>query len=149
MANLSNVRTGAAAVDAPIAAAPDAATPADAPAPVVVASDGVTLIDKRTASVVDSHGRTIKIKKLSALDRMRLFHAVGAEDSENRLFMSYASAAATVTELEGMAVTPIANQIQLSALMARLDEYGIEAVVKGIIALNSESEDVATAAKNL
>ena len=149
MANLSNVRTGAAAVAAPAAAAPVAAAPVDAPAPVVAASDGVTLIDDHTANVVDRRGRTIKIKKLSALDRMRLFKAVGAEDSENRLFMSYASAAAAVTEFEGLAVPPVANQIQLSALVARLDEDGLEAVVNGLVALNPEREDVAIAAKNL
>jgi hypothetical protein len=147
MASLSNVRSGA-AVAAPIAAAPVSDSPAVAVAPVAAIPDGVTLIDDRTASVVDSRGRVIKIKKLSALDRMRLFKAVGAEDSENRLFMSYASAAAAVTELEGLAVTPVANQIQLSALVARLDEHGLEAVVNGLVALNPEREDVATAAKN-
>lgn len=147
MASLSNIRTGAAAAEAPLAPAPVAPAPAANPLAAPV-TNGVTLIDDRTASVVDSRGRTIKIKKLSALDRMRLFKAVGAEDSENRLFMSYANAAAAVTELEGMSVSPVANQIQLSALVARLDEDGLEAVVNGLVALNPERDDVVTAAKN-
>ncbi|MGD0186794.1 MAG: hypothetical protein ABSC25_16290 [Roseiarcus sp.] len=107
------------------------------------------MVDNRNAIIVDSRGRSIKIKKLSAFDRMRLFKAVGAEDSENRLFMSYANAAAAVTELEGLPVAFPMNQIQLSALVQRLDEDGLEAVVKGLVALNPEREDVATAAQNL
>src|SRR5260370_42393075 len=75
----------------------DAAPPA---APVKHAS-GVTLIDERNASVVDRQRRRIKVKKLSALDRMKLFRAVGAEDSENRQFMHYAVLGASGTELTG------------------------------------------------
>ena len=150
--SLSNV-TVSAGPAAPVLAAPVAAAPV-APAPLPVASpakasNGVTLIDDRHALVTDSRGRSIKIKKLSALDRMNLFRAAGAENSENRLFMSYASAAAAVTELDGAHVPFPANQIQLSALVGRLDEDGLEAVVNGLVALTPEREDVATAAQNL
>lgn len=150
MTAISNLTVSAVAATPIAAPAADAAPLAAASLsnPAIAAPASVTVIDDRNALVVDSRGRSIKIKKLSALDRMNLFKAVGAEESENRLFMSYANAAAAVTELDGARVSFPMNQIQLSALVARLDEDGLEAVVNGLVALNPEREDVASAAKN-
>jgi hypothetical protein len=147
ISNIYHTDSGAKA-DAPAIASPIGAVEPAADASRV-APKGVTLLDGRNAMVVDSRGRSIKVKKLSAFDRMRLFKAVGAEDSENRMFMSYASAAAAVTEIEGSPVAFPMNQIQLSALVSRLDEDGLEAVVNGLVALNPDREDVAVAAQNL
>ena len=80
---------------------------------------------------------------------MRFFKAVGAERLGKSDVHVYASAAAAVTEVDGLAVSFPTNQIQLSALVTRLDEDGLEAVVSGLVALNPEREDVAAAARNL
>ena len=145
MPSISNIKTGQAAVPS-IEAAPVVS-------PVVVSAPlsrrgSVTIIDERTATVTDSRGRTIKIKKLSALDRMRLFRAMGAVHAENRMAAAYASAAAAVTELEGTHVPSPINELQLDAIVGRLDEDGLEAVVNGLAALSPASEDIAAEAKN-
>jgi hypothetical protein len=107
----------------------------------------VTCHDERTATVVDNKGRSIKVKKLSALDRVRLFKAAGATHSENRMLQSYYSTAASVTDLDGMPVVFPISEMQLDALVARLDEHGLEAAILGLLALAPATQDVATEAK--
>ena len=137
MPSISNVRSGPAPATEAEVAAPVVATPASR----------VTVIDERRASVVDSKGRMIKVKKLSALDRVKLFRALGATDSENRMLGSYANTAASVVELEGAPVPFPSTSLQLDALIGRLDEHGLEAAIRGLIAV-SVDQDVGQAAKN-
>jgi hypothetical protein len=137
MPSISNVRTGP---------APAPAIEAEATPVVAAPASRVTVIDERHASVVDSRGRTIKVKKLSALDRVKLFRALGATDSENRMLGSYASTAASVVELEGVPVPFPSTSLQLDALIGRLDEHGLEAAIRGLIAV-SVDQDVAAEAK--
>ena len=142
MPSVSNVRSG----PAPAPVMP--AEVADAPA-VAAPASRVTVIDERHASVVDSKGRTIKVRKLSALDRVKLFRALGATDSENRMLGSYAATAAAVVELEGAPVPFPLTSLQLDALIGRLDEHGLEAAVLAMIALSPASEeDVAAEARS-
>jgi hypothetical protein len=141
MPSISNIRTDAApAIEATPAVAPivSAAPPR---------ANRVTIIDERHASVVDSRGRTIKVKRLSALDRIRLFKAMGAVHAENRMAAAYASAAAACTDIDGLPVPYPTSDIQLDAIVGRLDEEGLEAVVNGLAALSPPSEDVAAEAR--
>jgi hypothetical protein len=107
---------------------------------------GVTLIDERHAMVKDNAGRLLKVKRLSALDRVRLFRAMGATDSENRMLGSYANTAAAVTEIDGSPVPFPSTSLQLDALIQRLDEHGLEAVVLALLALTPKAEDGTQAA---
>jgi hypothetical protein len=106
----------------------------------------VTVIDDRHAMVKDNAGRLLKVKRLSALDRVRLFRAMGATDSENRMLSSYASTAAAVTEIDGSHVAFPQSSISLDALIQRLDEAGLEAVVLALLALTPKAEDGTQAA---
>jgi hypothetical protein len=137
---VSNIKTGP-AIEAAPAAAPVAADPPSRFGKVIVQDD-------RHASVVDARGRSIKVKKLSALDRVRLFRDLGATDSENRMLGSYASTAASVVELEGAPVPFPSTSLQLDAIIGRLDEDGLEAVILALLALSPKTEDVASEAKN-
>jgi hypothetical protein len=114
--------------------------------PALAQRSAVTVIDERHATVKDSAGRTIKVKRLSALDRVRLFRAMGATDSENRMLQSYAATAAAVTEIDGAAVIFPMSSLQLDATIARLDEHGLSAAIEGLLAL-APKDDAATEAK--
>lgn len=143
MVTLSNVHGGpapaAAAVEAPPA---EAATGAPAPR-----FGKVVVHDERRATVTDSAGRVIKVKKLSALDRVRLFKAAGATLSENRMLQSYYSTAASVTELDGVPIPFPSTELQLDAIVGRLDEHGLAAAILALLALSPASGDVAAEAK--
>jgi hypothetical protein len=106
---------------------------------------GVTIIDERQATVRDSTGRLIKVRKLSALDRVRLFRAMGSVDAENRMLSSYASTAAAVTELDSHAIPFPSTSLQLDAIIGRLDEHGLEAVILALIALSPKQEETTQA----
>lgn len=80
--------------------------------------------------VVDGRGRRLGLKKLTALDRMQLSLIVGAAASENRAFMVYANLAASVFKIDDD-IASIDNMRTLNALVAQLDEDGLEAVMRG------------------
>ncbi len=140
MVTLSNVNAG------PAPTLVDEAPPAAATAPASRFSK-VQVHDERTATAVDSRGRAIKVRKLSALDRVRLFRALGATDSENKILQTYAATAAAVTELDGAPVPFPSTSLQLDALIGRLDETGLEAAVRALIAVSIDQDEVAAEAK--
>jgi hypothetical protein len=127
---------------------------AEAPAPIEAAPvaaparSTATVIDDRHAVVKDSAGRMIKVKRLSALDRVRLFRAMGSTDAENRMLQSYAATAAAVTEIDGKPVIFPQTSLQLDVLIGRLDEHGLASAIEGLLALAPKGDDVATEAKN-
>lgn len=75
------------------------------------------------AEVEDSLGRIIKIRKLNALDRLRLFDVLGADRSENSSYLSYAFATAAVTQID---VTPLAFPNSVKTLESNVDLLGDE-----------------------
>jgi hypothetical protein len=98
----------------------------------------------------DERGRSIGVKKLSPLDRMRLFKALGGQLSANEVYMGYAALAASVTEIDGEPVAPPITERQLEAMVSRLGDEGLNAVgaaVKSYFGVVDEDE-VAGTAKN-
>jgi hypothetical protein len=126
--------------------APAAAPVITMGAPAAPASK-VTVLDERNATVRDSAGRLLKVRRLSALDRVRLFRAMGSVDAENRMLGSYAATAAAVVEIDGMPTPFPQSSIALDALIGRLDEHGLEAAVLALLAMAPANEDVAAEAK--
>jgi hypothetical protein len=144
MVTLSNLSVSTPAVAAPaVDAIPDAPVVA-APA----AKTRVNVLDASTATVTDDTGRVLKVRKLSALQRVRLFKAEGAINSENRMLGSYYSTAASVIEIDGAPVPFPSSELQLDALVGRLDEHGLAAAITALIALAPPGESTAAIAKN-
>jgi hypothetical protein len=142
MSTLSNLTIGG----APVAAA---AAPADAlPAPIVAApvSNGVTVLDAKSATVVDALGRAIKVQRLSALQKMRLARFCGAE---NDRFVGYATLASSVIEIEGQPAPPPSTILQIEAMVSRLDDEGLAAVGRALMAVTPGMGIDQEAAENL
>ena len=78
----------------------------------------------------DEAGRTLTIRRLGALDRLRLFKAVGASLAENPPYLGMAMLAVSVTAIDGVPVPPPMTEGQLEALVQRLGDSGIEAVAQ-------------------
>jgi hypothetical protein len=142
-----------------VTGAPDSAYAAPAPVAALVETAALTLgtppapaskltvHDARNATVIDALGRTLKIKRLSALDKVKLFKATGSTLSENRIVGSYYATAAACVSIDGAPVPFPTTELQLDALVGRLDEAGLESILVALIALATDS-DVATEAKN-
>jgi hypothetical protein len=91
-------------------------------------------VDRKTAEIVDALGRTLKVRKISALTRYRVAKVLGPDNSTNLGLLGMALACVSVTEIDGEAVFPPAQEIELEALLQRLDEEGLEAVNLAYIA---------------
>ena len=83
------------------------------------------------AKVTDSHGRVIKLKKPGILAQFRIVEVAG-DSASNRVYMNMVLPLIYVTELAGEPVTQPANKLQLEALIQRLDEHGVDAVMSGV-----------------
>jgi hypothetical protein len=82
--------------------------------------------------VIDARGRVLQLRKLSVLDRLRLFEAAGAELSRNDRWLGLAVLAASVGVIDGVPVPLPASKAGIEAAVQRLDEAGLAAVAAGL-----------------
>lgn len=143
MATISNVVSTA---PAPVPAVPVPVAPDAAPAPKV-AAPGVMIVDDRTATIRDSRRRMLTVKRLNAIEKMRLARAL-AENSGNDSYANFAVVAASVRELDGEFIPFPMNTIQLEALVARLDDQGMEAALVALVSVSSAAQIDQAAVKN-
>lgn len=90
-------------------------------------------------STVDKQGRRLSVRRLMALDRLRLFKAAGPVLSQNQPWLGMAVLASSVTAIDDIPVPPPVTEQQIEALVAKLGDDGISAVA-GVIASWSESQ---------
>lgn len=82
----------------------------------------------REVSVTDVSGRILRVRRPGALDRLRLFKAVGPSLANNDRYIGYAMLAMCVTSIDGVPQPPPANEGQLEALVQRLGDAGMVAI---------------------
>jgi uncharacterized membrane protein YoaK (UPF0700 family) len=77
--------------------------------------------------VRDALGRQVSVRRLSALDRLRLFKAVGPDLAQNAPYFGMAMLAASVTAIDGVPVPAPMREGQLEALVQLLGDEGLSA----------------------
>ena len=82
-------------------------------------------------SVTDAQGRTIKLKKPAVLAQYRLVEALGASAS-NSAYMNMVLPLIYVVAIDEDVVYPAMKKSEVEALIQRLDEDGIQAVMEGV-----------------
>lgn len=82
---------------------------------------------------VDAQGRRLTLRRLTALDKLRLFKAAGAQLAQNHPWLGMALVAASVTAIDDIPVPPPANEAQIEALVSRLGDAGIAAVAQALL----------------
>ncbi len=88
-----------------------------------------------TAGFVDTRdatGRELTLKQLTALDRLRLFKALGSTLSQNNAYLGMAMLAACVVAIDSVPVPPPVTEGQVEGLVGRLGDIGIAAVAAAI-----------------
>ncbi len=83
-------------------------------------------------TVQDSQGRSLTIRRLTALDKLRLFKAAGPVLAQNPLWLGMATLACAVTDLDGVPVPPPVNEAQIEALVSKLGDPGIAAIAAAL-----------------
>lgn len=86
----------------------------------------------REIPATDADGRVLAIRRMDALDRLRLFKALGAELSLNTPYLGMALLAASVTTIDGVPVPPPVTEEQLEALVRRLGDTGLAAAAEAL-----------------
>lgn len=81
----------------------------------------------RVDEVRDALGRRLGLRRLTALDRLRLFKAVGSGLAENAAYLGMGMVAISVTSIDDVPVPTPASEAQLEALIAKLGDEGLEA----------------------
>lgn len=86
----------------------------------------------REFEVTDALGRVLRVRRPGALDRLRLFKAVGPALAGNERYVGYAMLAMCVSCIEGVPQPPPVNEAQLESLVQRLGDAGMIAVGQGL-----------------
>lgn len=87
------------------------------------------------------------LRRLSALDKLRLFKAAGPALAQNGPWMGVALLAASVAAIDDVPVPAPMTEAQIEALVGRLGEEGLAAVADAL-ALPTNADEVAATAGN-
>jgi hypothetical protein len=81
-----------------------------------------------TSATVDSKGRRLLLRRLTALDTLRLFKAAGPVLAENEPWLSMAGLAFSVLEIDGVPVPAPLTEAQIEGMIERLGDEGLSAI---------------------
>ncbi len=84
----------------------------------------------------DETGRQLCLRRVSGLDRLRLFKALGPELSQNLPYLGVALLAVSVTAIDNVPVPSPVTEAQVESLVQRLGDEGLIAIAA------ASSEDV-------
>lgn len=90
--------------------------------------------------ITDARGRVITLRKPGVLAQYRLIEAVGPETARNTVYMNMTLPLIYVSDIDGAIVPAPTTKSQVEALITRLDEDGINAVVLGVTENFGESD---------
>ena len=82
--------------------------------------------------VTDAQGRRLALRRLGALDKLRLFKAAGAQLAQNQPWLGMALLAASVAAIDDIPVPPPTSEAQIEALISKLGDDGINAVATAL-----------------
>jgi hypothetical protein len=86
----------------------------------------------RACSTVDTKGRRLLLRRLTALDTLRLFKAAGPVLAQNEPWLSMAGLAFSVLEIDGVPVPAPVTEAQIEGLIDRLGDEGLAAIASTI-----------------
>lgn len=95
----------------------------DAPEPAVPATPAAP------DQVVDSKGRAYVLKKMSPLEQFRLVRLIG---DAPQMYINMVAPLVWIRSIDGEGLAPPASQREIDALIQRLGEEGIEAVMEAV-----------------
>lgn len=97
-----------------------------------------------TAGTVDSKGRRLTVRRLRALDTLRLFKAAGPVLALNESWLSMAALAFAIQEIDGVPVPTPATEAQIESLIERLGDEGLAAIADTLKDTDDEPDSKTT-----
>jgi len=102
----------------------------------------------KTIIAVDRVGRRLTLRRLTALDTLRLFKAAGPILAQNEPWLSLAGLAFSVLEIDGVPVPTPATEAQIEGLIDRLGDEGL-AIIADTVDKQQSSTDMKSDVGNL
>ena len=90
-------------------------------------SEKIIAASSQPSEVRDALGRRLMLRRLNALDRLRLFKAAGPVLSENAAYLGMAMLAVSVSAMDDVPIPAPNSEAQIEALIARLGDEGLDA----------------------
>lgn len=87
---------------------------------------------EQTRTVMDQAGRSIAVRRLNALDKLRLFKAAGPVLAQNHPWLGMALLAYSVVSIDAVPYPAPFNEQQIEAMISRLGDGGIAAVATAL-----------------
>lgn len=109
-------------------------------APVETSSERIIKKANQVYEIEDENGRVIELKKPGALAQFRLIEMVGSDTAQNQVYMAMVLPLLFVNKIDGVSVF-LSTKNELEALIQRLEDEGIEAVVKNVPKYFGKKED--------
>lgn len=103
------------------------------------ASETILAHANRSLAVRDELGRALTIRRITAVDRLRLFKAAGPELAQNEGWLNLAAIAVAVAEIDGVPRATPANERQIEAAVAELGDPGMQAAAEGLRQIEDDS----------
>lgn len=91
---------------------------------------------RETFAVTDGLNRTLEVRRINALDRLRLLKAAGPGLSQNDAWLNLAALAFSVVAIDSVPRVTPTNEHHIETAVAELGDAGMEAVAE---ALNEHS----------
>jgi hypothetical protein len=91
-------------------------------------------------ATTDSFGRKLLYRRLGALDRAKLFKAIGGINAQNAPYLGMAMLACSCTEVDGVPLPFPSRESDVDAAIARLDDEGLEAIATALVTDEMEKE---------
>ncbi len=85
-----------------------------------------------TQIIQDAEGRTLTIRRLTALDKLRLFKAAGPALAQNHLWLGMATLACSVSAIDDVPIPQPTTEGQIESLVSRLGDPGIKAIAEAL-----------------
>ena len=95
-------------------------------------SQRIVIDASRDMTVTDALGRVLRVRRPGALDRLRLFKAVGPALAGNDRYVGYAMLAMCVSSVDGVPQPAPATEGQLEGLVQKLGDEGMVAIAQGL-----------------
>ncbi len=83
----------------------------------------------KAVELTDALGRKLQVRKLTALDQLKLYRAIGAAHSANQQVFWMSSAAASVSHIDGLRMKFPTTQDDIDDLVGRLGDEGLATVM--------------------
>jgi len=91
-------------------------------------------------SITDKLGRKLALRRLTALDKLRLFKAAGPDLAQNEAWLGMAMLATSVTAIDETPIPAVTNEQQVEAVVGRLGDVGISAIADALLPPNVDDQ---------